>query len=98
MWLRCLVLSIFAPAVRENLPGKDEPGPWVAEAIVVSPFFSSVKLSELVRGGLREAYVRARWLAVTVDYWMIPSGKDCELGVDWGVRRPTPEEIERGKA
>lgn len=97
-WLLHPVLSLLAPGFWEQFPKDDQPGPWVAEAIVVSPFYRSVKLAKLVRGRKQAAYVMARRLALTVDYWMIPSGKDCELGVDWCIRHPTPEEIKRGVA
>ena len=90
--LRCLLMPLFAPDFWRDFPEKDEAGPWAVDAIVTGLAFSHVRHTELVKGGMWDAYIRSRKIAVAVD-WTIPRHPDNEVGVDWGIRKPTESEL-----
>ena len=74
----------------ENFPKDDKPGPWIATAIRLTPFSErEVRWAE-VKGGLRDAYLVARRLALHVDR-ETPTGllgsREAEVGIGWGIRR-----------
>jgi hypothetical protein len=94
--LRCILLAPLARRFWDEFPSHDQPGPWVAEAIVTGISYRHVRKSELVRGGMWDAYIRARDLAVDVDL-NTPRHPDGEVGVEWGVRKPTEEELKPGE-
>jgi hypothetical protein len=83
--LRCIFISAFAKDFWKDFPPEDSPGPWVADAIVTGIAFRCVRKSEFIKGGLWDAYIRARELAVEVD-WDTPIHPEGEIGVEWGVK------------
>lgn len=84
--LRCMMVAPFAPDFWARFPiNNDDKGPWMVEAIVTGIAYSHVRRSELVKGGLWDAYIRARELAVGVDL-ATPHHPDGEVGVDWRIR------------
>lgn len=89
--LRCLLITPFAPGFWKNFPKQDLPGPWIAESLVVTPWSSRVDRSKRVEGGLWQAYIEARDLAVDTDM-ITPVNQHGEIGVDWGIRRPAEDE------
>lgn len=85
-WLTDLWLGSMCPQYREDMPKTDEPGPWVALAIVVAlNGHRSERMIEYVEGGSRQAYRRARDLAMKVD---LETPCDAECSVQWALRRP----------
>jgi len=83
--LKCHLLACFAPDFWKDFPKENEKGPWIAQALLISPFGKqTVKRQKKVEGDLFQAYFVARLLAVDLDWWT----PNKELGVDWLIERP----------
>ncbi len=83
-FLQGLWLCLVCPKFWEHYPKDDkDPGPWMAVAISFSFFRRREVLVEEVKGDMRDAYMRARWLA-----WELDCNTHFSLGIKWAVRRP----------
>ena len=81
-------LSLWCPKFWEHFPTEDKAGPWVAVALSVTFFSRRERARHLVNGGLKEAYIQARRLALNLDNKVLSE----EIGIEWEVRRPFPDE------
>lgn len=77
------ILFLLAPRFLRDMP-KPAKGLYHAKAYTQSHWYKSTKASEVVNGRLR-AYIRARWLALKVDWSMPSGGRWDEIGVTWEV-------------
>ena len=83
-WWRRILCRWLCPRFEEDMPKDDEPGEWVACALLRT-YCGRSEISTVSVTGLKNAYEIARWLALKLDF-TAPS----RYGVDWAVRRPKP--------
>jgi hypothetical protein len=81
-WKR-LLCRLRCPEWNEERPKVNEPGPWLAVAIIQTHRGEFERCVRYVDNDLLNAYEVARWLALD-----LADRTHSELGVRWAVRRP----------
>jgi hypothetical protein len=81
-WKR-LLCRFCCPNWHDERPKVNEPGPWVAVAIIQTHRGEFERCVRFVDNDLLNAYEVARWLALD-----LADRTHSELGVRWAVRRP----------
>jgi hypothetical protein len=79
-WYQRVLCRIFCPRWKQDRP-KDEPGTWIACALVVTHGGRYERMTREVEG-LVNAYEVARWLALRLDFKTHP-----DLGIQWAIRK-----------
>lgn len=85
-WKR-LLCRFFCPNWKSDKPKTNEPGPWIAVAILQTHRGEFESDLRFVDNDLFNAYEVARWLAL-----ILADRTHPELGVRWAVRRPEVNE------